>query len=237
MRSIEQVRVRRPPSMGRPRGGCRVHRACGCRRAPPPHRSPCRRPGIPPPGVRARASGVAMTKIFTSACGQITVPISRPSSTAPGGWAANSRWKSKQRRAHFGDRGHDRGRFAHRWRLQRRLVEGGWIECAQPLSPLLLHRPAAFPRRAAPWRRRDRAAQYRDGAGHNAPASLLPSVPLPDAAGPSMAMITMSYAKSAPSPRISSTKPGKLVAINALSSIRTGSSLASPITSADMAMR
>jgi hypothetical protein len=33
--------------------------------------------------------GSATTKIFTSASGQITVPISRPSSTAPGGSAAN----------------------------------------------------------------------------------------------------------------------------------------------------
>ena len=39
----------------------------------------------------ARTSGVATTKIFTSAPGEITVPMSRPSSTAPGGAAANSR--------------------------------------------------------------------------------------------------------------------------------------------------
>jgi len=32
---------------------------------------------------RARDLGSATTKIFTSACGQITVPMSRPSSTAP----------------------------------------------------------------------------------------------------------------------------------------------------------
>ena len=42
---------------------------------------------------------------------------------------------------------------------------------------------------------------------------------------------------SAPSPRINSTKPGKLVAINAASSTPTGCSLASPITSADIASR
>ena len=39
----------------------------------------------------ARTSGVAVTKIFTSAFGQITVPMSRPSMTAPGGVAAKSR--------------------------------------------------------------------------------------------------------------------------------------------------
>src|SRR6185437_10315920 len=42
---------------------------------------------------------------------------------------------------------------------------------------------------------------------------------------------------SAPSEVISSTNPGKLVAINAPSSILTGRSLASPMTRADMAMR
>src|SRR5580704_17443053 len=43
--------------------------------------------------------------------------------------------------------------------------------------------------------------------------------------------------KSAPSPRISSTKPGKLVAMNVPSSICTGLSLASPKTIAAIAMR
>ena len=43
--------------------------------------------------------------------------------------------------------------------------------------------------------------------------------------------------KSAPKPRINSTKPGKLVAMNALSSMRTALMLASPIIKADMAMR
>jgi hypothetical protein len=33
---------------------------------------------------RARSSARRNTKIFTSACGQTTVPMSRPSSTAPG---------------------------------------------------------------------------------------------------------------------------------------------------------
>ena len=47
----------------------------------------------------------------------------------------------------------------------------------------------------------------------------------------------MIMTRSAPSARISSTKPGKLVAMKAESSMRTGLSLASPITSAAMAMR
>src|SRR5262249_8358654 len=45
------------------------------------------------------------------------------------------------------------------------------------------------------------------------------------------------HAMFAPSERISSTNPGKLVAMNAASSTATGCSLASPITRADMAMR
>jgi len=42
--------------------------------------------------------------------------------------------------------------------------------------------------------------------------------------------------KSAPSPRINSTKPGKLVAMKAESSMRTGLSLARPMIIADMAI-
>jgi len=44
---------------------------------------------------RARSWGAATTKIFTSAPGAITVPMSRPSSTAPGGLAAKSRWNAR----------------------------------------------------------------------------------------------------------------------------------------------
>ena len=70
--------------------GC-AHRFC-----PAPVSSSVRR--------QARTSGVAVTKIFTSACGQITVPISRPSSTAPGGDRGEILLESEQRRAHFGNR-------------------------------------------------------------------------------------------------------------------------------------
>ncbi len=45
------------------------------------------------------------------------------------------------------------------------------------------------------------------------------------------------HVSSPPSPRINSTKLGKLVAMNAASSTCTGFSLAVPSTSADMAMR
>ena len=46
-------------------------------------------------GAPARARlGVAVTKIFTSASGKTTVPMSRPSSTAPGGARPKLRWNA-----------------------------------------------------------------------------------------------------------------------------------------------
>src|SRR4029079_7242827 len=45
------------------------------------------------------------------------------------------------------------------------------------------------------------------------------------------------HARSAPIERISSVKPGKLVAMNPLSSIRTGFSMATPMMRADIAIR
>ena len=41
----------------------------------------------------ARASRLAVMNSFTCASGAITVPMSRPSSTAPPGWVANARWR------------------------------------------------------------------------------------------------------------------------------------------------
>ena len=51
------------------------------------------------------------------------------------------------------------------------------------------------------------------------------------------AVLSSSYENSAPSPRIIGIKSGKLVAMKAVSSTFTGLSAASPITSADIAMR
>ncbi len=44
----------------------------------------------------ARTSGLAVTNSLAVASGQITVPMSRPSSTAPPACAANWRWKSSR---------------------------------------------------------------------------------------------------------------------------------------------
>ena len=182
----------------------------------------------------ARTCGVAVTKIFTSASGQITVPMSRPSSTAPGGAAAKSCWKLEQRGAHLGDRRDDRGRLADVVALQRGLVELRRID--------------------APSRRRSRASRVgRLMAGieqrlrHRAIEQ--PGVEMAQAvmrgellaeralAGGRRSVDGDDHERSAPRRRISSVKPGKLVAMKAASSTPTGCSLPSPITSADMAMR
>ncbi len=72
--------------------------------------------------VRASAAwparGVlASMNSLAAASGQITVPISRPSITAPraspGGCAAKSRWKLQHSGAHFGDCRHHRCGLAH----------------------------------------------------------------------------------------------------------------------------
>ena len=72
---------------------------------------------------RARTSGVAVTKSFTVASGQMTVPMSRPSSTAPSGLAREGALPVDQRGAHRRDGGDDRGRLAHLAAAQPRLVE------------------------------------------------------------------------------------------------------------------
>ena len=73
----------------------------------------------------ARASGLAVTKIFVQASGQITVPISRPSSTAPPGRAREGALQFDERRADLRDRGDDRRRFRHLAAAQRSFIEIG----------------------------------------------------------------------------------------------------------------
>ena len=76
----------------------------------------------------ARTSGVATTKNFTSAPGAMTVPISRPSSTAPGRLRRELALIVHQRLADLRNRRHDRGGFGDCWRFQRAFVELGRIE-------------------------------------------------------------------------------------------------------------
>ena len=181
----------------------------------------------------ARTSGLAVTKIFTSAFGQMTVPMSRPSSTAPGGVAANWRWKASRASRTGGNRRDYRGRLAHSRAFEGFFIEIGWIErLGRGYSGGGIIRPAAG---------------IEHGFGHRPVQQ--PGVEMAQAvmsgellaeralAGGGGTVDGDDHAKSAPRERISSTKPGKLVAMKAESSIRTGFSLASPMTSADMAMR
>ncbi len=77
---------------------------------------------------RARSSGVAVTKIFTSASGAITVPMSRPSITAPGFDGGEVALQGDQRRAHLRDGGDDGGGLGHLVGLQVVLGKAGGIE-------------------------------------------------------------------------------------------------------------
>ena len=66
-----------------------------------PRMSQARRAGATPRSAAGRAPRAsAVTKILTSASGQTTVPISRPSSTAPGSWRREIALKIKERGAH-----------------------------------------------------------------------------------------------------------------------------------------
>ena len=105
------------------RGSCRARRGGGCRRgwsrnsavSPRRRSSRCRR--------RARSSGAAVMKSFTSACGQTTVPMSRPSSTAPGCLRGELALEGEKRVPHRLVGRDDRGGLAHRGAAQARIVE------------------------------------------------------------------------------------------------------------------
>src|ERR1039458_868835 len=141
--------------------------------------------------------------------------------------------EGQQRRAHLGDGGDHRSRLAHRMGLEGEFIEarrverlgggnrGGFVvRAAASIEHALRHRAIDQPgvemaqsvMRGQPFAERALARGRRsvDGDDHD---------------------------RSAPSERISSTKPGKLVAMKAPSSMRTGLSLAKPITSAAMALR
>ncbi len=284
-----------PVSRGPRSGSCRARRACGCRRAR--WRRRFARPAARYSLARrlARTSGAAVTKIFTSARGQMTVPMSRPSSTAPGGAAAKSRWKAisaartsgmaETTEAASPDRRKLQGSLVETRRIERlrrrdrrvdivqaaagieqvlghRAVDQAGVEMAQAVMgrQLLAERalarggrpvdgddhlthPAAFlyPPLKGEGRRRENARR-RGGVSfedHPHPIALSltrSAIDLP-LQGEVKRVCGAAHAKSAPRVRISSTKPGKLVAMKAESSMRTGCSLARPSTSADMAMR
>ena len=139
---------------------------------------------------RARSSGAATTKIFTSAS-----RADDRADVAPVEHGARRRCRRSRagtRAARRAPRGSPRrSRPPRRWRGLSATFSSNCrrIERARRRDRAAPCRRAAVRHRAAPWRPRDRSARCRDGAGGNASASRLPSVPLPDAAGPSMAMI------------------------------------------------
>ena len=170
-------------------------------------------------GAAARTSGEAVTKIFTSASGQMTVPMSRPSSTAPARRAAKPRWKSSSAARTSGMAATMRGRLADRAACAGRARRARPDRARWPRERRRRRRPDRSPRvEHVAARPRGRAGRCRDGAGRNARRARLASVPLPEAAGPSMAMIMRTLRACAERSSVSATKPGKLVAIMAVSS-------------------
>ena len=145
-------------------------------------------PATPWLGAAARASGVAVTKSLASASGQITVPMSRPSSTAPG-WppgrmAGEVALEVEQRRAHRRDRRHHRGGLRHLLVAQPRVGEVAGLDRRRRRGRCRRVGGIAAgcqhaPRHGAVERRR-----YRDAPGRNVAASRRASVPLPDGGRP-----------------------------------------------------
>src|SRR5579885_2177628 len=141
--------------------------------------------------------------------------------------------ESEQRRAHLGNGGNDGRRLTDGMTFEHRLVEVRRVERTRRSN---CRRPVA-----------GRFAGIEHGLGNGAIEQ--PSVEMAQAvmrgqllaeralAGGGGSVNGDDHVRSAPSERIRSVKPGKLVPMKALSSIRTGCSLASPMTSAAMAMR
>ena len=88
---------------------------------------------------------VAVTKIFTSASGKMTVPMSRPSSTAPGGVRPKSRWKPSSAPRTSGMAETTEAASPTAVALQRRLVELGRVERLRRQRPRGRGRPSGWP--------------------------------------------------------------------------------------------
>ena len=125
-------------------------------------------PEVPGRGGARAPRGVAVTKIFTSASGQITVPMSRPSSTAPGGVAAKSRWNSSSAARTSGIAETIEAASPTSWRLSAVSSKRAGSSALRGGDRARRGRRADGRRRAAPSPPRDRAARCRDGASRNA---------------------------------------------------------------------
>ena len=170
----------------------------------------------------ARTSSEAVTKSFASASGQITVPMSRPSSTAPPSRRAKRRWKSSSAARTSGSAATFDAACPARARAQVAPFE---VLGVQP--PRQLRRPVridhARARRPAPARRRrGRAARCRGAQSRRRTARPIVPCPTPSArrrhrsappAGPSIATgtkaIRLSPRRSPPRARASAARsPG-----------------------------
>src|SRR5262245_1615190 len=141
--------------------------------------------------------------------------------------------KRQHRLAHLGDGRDQRSRLAHRLALERRLVETAGIErLGGGHGTRAIFRGAAGIEQSL----RHRAV---DQAGVEMAQAIVGGEPLaerPLARG-RRPVDGDDHERSAPRPRIKAEKPGKLVAMMAASSTRTGCSLANPMTRNAMAMR
>lgn len=134
---------------------------------------------------------------------------------------------------HLGDCGDDGGGCANLMRFQRRIVEGRGVEVLRGADRgglvFKVYAPA------------DQGISNSaiDHAGIEMMVAVVRGQPLGECplAGGRRSVDRDNHEKSAPSARIIGMKSGKLVAMKAVSSTLTGLSEASPITSADIAIR
>src|SRR5262249_45076866 len=155
----------------------------------------------------------------------------------------------EERGAHLGHHGDDRGGLADRVALQRRLVEPVWIERTgrRTRAGAVVERRAVIEQglgdraveeagvEVTQSEMRGETLAERPLAGRRRPVDRDDHLSVPRRGG--MKRARDRHDKSPPSERISSTNPGKLVAMKAASSTVTGCSLASPSTSAHIALR
>src|SRR5215467_8235985 len=150
-----------------------------------------------------------------------------------GGRASETALKRQHRLAHLGDGRDQRSRRAHRLALERRLVETGGIDRlggghrARAIVGGVAGIEQGFRHRAVDQPGVEVAQAIVGG-------ELLAERPLARGRRP---VDRDDHERSAPSPHIKAEKPGKLVAMMAASSTRTGLSLAKPMTRNAMAMR
>src|SRR5690348_8929610 len=141
--------------------------------------------------------------------------------------------EGQQSFTHLDERGDDRRRFTGTVGLERGFVERGWIKdfCGGGGGFKVVRLPARIEHGLG-----DRAI---DQTRIEVAQAIVGGKPLAERpfARRGRTVDGYDHVRSAPTDRINSTKPGKLVAMNALSSMRTAFSLASPMTSADMAIR